>query len=79
MPFDLDTAFKGLAEYDGSDDNCDDFPDVNETFFEGNHQNASGSSGPRLGPEVHFVSSSSSQFVRTRRGARGSFESSRLP
>ncbi|CAI0427140.1 unnamed protein product [Linum tenue] len=77
VPFDLDTTFEGVAEYDGCDDNYDDFPDVNEAFFEGNHSNADGSSGPRLEPEVPFVSSSSSQFVHVRRGPRGCFESSR--
>ncbi|CAI0420235.1 unnamed protein product [Linum tenue] len=77
VPFDLDTAFEGVDEYDGSDDNYDDFPDVNDAFFESNHPSAGGSSGPRLEPEAPFVSSSSSQFVHVRRGARGRFESSR--
>ncbi|CAI0389843.1 unnamed protein product [Linum tenue] len=77
VPFDLDRAFEGVDEYDGSDDNYDDFPDVNDAFFESNHPSAGGSSGPRLEPEAPFVSSSSSQFVHVRRGARGRFESSR--
>ncbi|CAL1389010.1 unnamed protein product [Linum trigynum] len=64
------TAFEGVVEYDGSDDNYDDFTDVNEDFFEGNHSNAGGSSGPRLEPEVPFVSSSFSQIVHVRRGPR---------
>ncbi|CAL1360097.1 unnamed protein product [Linum trigynum] len=76
MPFDLDRAFEGVDEYEGSDDNYDDFPDVNDAFFESNHPSAGGSSGPRLEPEAPFVSSSSSQFVHVRRGPRGRFESS---
>ncbi|CAL1407100.1 unnamed protein product [Linum trigynum] len=68
VPFDLDRAFEGVVEYDGSDDNYDDFPDVNDAFFESNHPSAGGSSGPGLEPEAPFVSSSSSQFVHVRRG-----------